>query len=58
MNSPLLVGVTTNLTHSPEWDEISEDGKDFIKKLMTEADQRMSAKAALEHPFITKNVEK
>eukprot|EP01126_Amoeba_proteus_P041020 TRINITY_DN4400_c0_g1_i8.p1 TRINITY_DN4400_c0_g1~~TRINITY_DN4400_c0_g1_i8.p1 ORF type:complete len:831 (-),score=192.34 TRINITY_DN4400_c0_g1_i8:633-3125(-) len=37
---------------SPEWDDISENAKDFIRSLMTESDKRMSAAQALKHPWL------
>eukprot|EP01127_Copromyxa_protea_P015823 TRINITY_DN4610_c0_g1_i3.p2 TRINITY_DN4610_c0_g1~~TRINITY_DN4610_c0_g1_i3.p2 ORF type:complete len:433 (-),score=99.92 TRINITY_DN4610_c0_g1_i3:26-1324(-) len=40
---------------SPEWDDKTDDCKDFIRKLMVESDQRMSAVDALQHPFIKNN---
>lgn len=60
MSSPLQVClVLEDFTHvTLEWDDKSEHAKDFIKKLMTESDQRMSAKDALEHPFIKENIGK
>eukprot|EP01127_Copromyxa_protea_P017740 TRINITY_DN5451_c0_g1_i3.p1 TRINITY_DN5451_c0_g1~~TRINITY_DN5451_c0_g1_i3.p1 ORF type:complete len:556 (-),score=102.81 TRINITY_DN5451_c0_g1_i3:123-1790(-) len=40
---------------SPEWDDYSEEAKDFIKCLLIEDTKaRMTAKQALDHPFIKK----
>lgn len=36
----------------PDWDEISESAQDFISRLLIDHDSRMSAKEALEHPWI------
>ena len=42
-----------------EWDIISHDAKDLIKKLLIkDTDKRYSAKQALEHPWIVKNKNK
>ncbi|KAG4090790.1 Pkinase-domain-containing protein [Neocallimastix lanati (nom. inval.)] len=42
---------------SPEWDEISDNAKDFINRLLTiDPLKRMSAKEALEHPWISTEV--
>jgi len=39
--------------HSPEWDEVSEIGKDFIRKLIVvDPSKRMTPNQALQHPFI------
>jgi calcium-dependent protein kinase len=39
----------------PEWQRVSEEGKDFVKKLMTkDVEQRLSAGQALEHAWIAK----
>jgi len=39
---------------SPYWDDISEEAKDFIRKLMcVNVDQRLTCNCALEHPWIT-----
>lgn len=39
---------------SPFWDKVSENAKDFIKKLLNiKGSERMKADEALEHPFIT-----
>ena len=42
--------------HEPYWDNISEDAKDLIKKLLV-ADpvKRLSAEEILKHPWITQN---
>ena len=38
---------------SPYWDEISNDAKDFIRRLLTKKPRdRMSAVEALQHPFL------
>jgi calcium-dependent protein kinase len=43
---------------SPDWDEISKDGKDFIKKMLTHnPEKRPSAEQLLAHPWFT-NAEK
>ena len=42
-----------------EWDTISNDAKDLIKKiLIKDIDKRYSAKEALSHPWIVKNKNK
>ena len=39
--------------HSPEWDSVSPDAKDLIDQMLTvNADRRISAEAALAHPWI------
>eukprot|EP01127_Copromyxa_protea_P013917 TRINITY_DN3790_c0_g1_i2.p1 TRINITY_DN3790_c0_g1~~TRINITY_DN3790_c0_g1_i2.p1 ORF type:complete len:630 (-),score=179.93 TRINITY_DN3790_c0_g1_i2:74-1963(-) len=43
---------------SPEWDEVSEEAKDFIRRLMTDANTRMSSKEALKHPWLTERIKK
>lgn len=43
---------------SPEWDEVSEPAKDFVRRLMTESDKRMSSAEALEHPWLVENLKK
>eukprot|EP01128_Nolandella_sp_AFSM9_P012011 TRINITY_DN887_c4_g1_i1.p1 TRINITY_DN887_c4_g1~~TRINITY_DN887_c4_g1_i1.p1 ORF type:complete len:863 (+),score=241.71 TRINITY_DN887_c4_g1_i1:178-2589(+) len=37
---------------SPEWDEVSDSGKDFVKSLLCTADDRLSAEEALKHPWM------
>jgi serine/threonine protein kinase len=39
----------------PEWDEVSDDAKDLVKKLLTfDPARRISAAEALQHPWIKK----
>lgn len=39
---------------SPDWDEVSEDAKDLVRKLLTvDRSQRLTATLVLEHPWIT-----
>jgi len=39
--------------HSPEWDEVSPVGRDFISKLLViDPEKRLSPEEALRHPFI------
>lgn len=39
---------------SPEWDDISENAKDLIKKLLTlNIAERLTADEALSHPWMT-----
>uniref|UniRef100_A0A6B2LAQ8 non-specific serine/threonine protein kinase n=1 Tax=Arcella intermedia TaxID=1963864 RepID=A0A6B2LAQ8_9EUKA len=37
---------------SPEWDAVSEDAKDFIRQLLVEMDDRLTAKEARLHPWV------
>jgi len=37
---------------SPEWDEKTDESKDFVRSLMSEAEQRNSASQALGHPWL------
>src|SRR5690242_10402036 len=42
---------------SPEWDEISSDGKDFVAAILLEDPaQRLTAAQCLAHPWIVNNV--
>lgn len=42
---------------SPEWDDIPKEAKDFIDKILKEfPEERMTAKEALSHSWIVKNV--
>jgi calcium-dependent protein kinase len=42
---------------SPEWDDISDEAKDFIRKLLDrDPDRRPTAAQALHHPWISKHV--
>ena len=42
--------------HEPYWDNISEDAKDLIKKLLvSDPKKRLSAEEILKHPWITQN---
>lgn len=43
---------------SPEWDDVSELAKDFVRRLMTDADKRMSSKETLEHPWMLEHIKK
>lgn len=50
-----LDGRLREVTVEPEWDEISEDAKDLVRKLLTHNyDKRISAEQALSHPWIAK----
>jgi len=40
---------------SPEWDEVSDLGKEFVQSLLCEADKRLTARQVLEHPWIVKH---
>eukprot|EP01126_Amoeba_proteus_P027380 TRINITY_DN2718_c0_g1_i3.p1 TRINITY_DN2718_c0_g1~~TRINITY_DN2718_c0_g1_i3.p1 ORF type:complete len:406 (-),score=69.13 TRINITY_DN2718_c0_g1_i3:125-1342(-) len=43
--------------HSPEWDEVSEISKDFIRKLLVvDPAKRMTGAQALNHPFLKEAV--
>jgi serine/threonine protein kinase len=43
----------------PEWSEVSDEAKDFIKKiLVVDAGKRMSASDCLAHPWITQGAKK
>lgn len=35
-----------------EWDDVSNEAKDLIKKLVTKPERRFSAEEALQHPWI------
>lgn len=38
--------------HSPYWDDVSEEAKDLVKKLLTvEPSQRITLEEAKEHPW-------
>jgi len=37
---------------SPEWDDISDGAKDFVTKLLSEYEDRLTAKQARKHPWI------
>ena len=37
-----------------EWDEISKEAKDLIKKLITKPEKRLTAQEALEHKWFKK----
>ena len=40
---------------SPEWDAVSEDAKDFIRKLLVKDNhQRMTAEQCIQHPWLQK----
>jgi serine/threonine protein kinase len=39
---------------SPDWDSVSEEGKSFIRALLTTDEKRMSAEDALKHPWMLK----
>ena len=41
-----------------EWDDISKEAKDLIKKLITKPERRLTAQEALKHPFIRKRCDK
>ncbi len=42
----------------PEWEEISPEGKDLVKKLLTyDPNSRISAADALQHPWIRMHAE-
>ena len=41
-----------------EWDDISKEAKDLIKKLITKPERRLTAAEALKHPFIRKRCDK
>jgi calcium-dependent protein kinase len=44
--------------HGPHWKHISKEGKSFIKKLLVvNSDDRMSAKEALNHPWLKSNTD-
>ena len=41
---------------SPEWDDYSDDAKNFISSILKEdPTQRLTARQALDHPFIAKH---
>ena len=42
----------------PIWDDVSDEAKMFISKLLCSEEHRMTAKKALKHPWIKKNIEK
>jgi serine/threonine protein kinase len=42
----------------PEWEEVSEEAKDLIKSLLTNENDRLTAKQALKHPWIKNNTKK
>lgn len=42
----------------PVWDDVSDEAKMFISKLLCSEEHRMTAKKALKHPWIKKNIEK
>lgn len=45
------------VNYDDPWKVISDEGKDFIKKLLVKnPDQRMTAKQALMHPWIANNL--
>jgi len=41
-----------------EWEYVSEEAKDLINKLLTNENDRLSAKQALKHDFIKNNIQK
>jgi len=41
-----------------EWDEISKEAKDLIKKLITKPEKRLTAQEALDHKWFKLNAEK
>lgn len=38
-----------------EWDEVSKEAKDLIKKLIAKPEKRLSAEEALDHKWIKKH---
>ena len=43
----------------PEWTDVSEEAKDFIKKiLIVDPTKRMTAEEALQHPWLTQGTKK
>ena len=43
--------------HSPYWDNVSENAKDLIKKLLiVEPEKRLSTEEILKHPWLTQTV--
>lgn len=43
----------------PEWDEVSDEAKDLVRKLLTfDPAKRISAADALQHPWIKKQAAK
>lgn len=42
----------------PVWDDVSDEAKMFVSKLLCSEEHRMTAKKALKHPWIKKNIEK
>ena len=45
------------LIDEPEWEQVSSEAKDLIKKLLTyDSDKRISAHDALAHPWLKKMV--
>ena len=52
----LIVGTGNLVWKSPQFDTVSEEAKDLIKKLIVvEPEDRWTAKQALEHPWIKKH---
>jgi calcium/calmodulin-dependent protein kinase I len=44
--------------HSPYWDNVSENAKDLIKKLLVvQPDKRLSTEDILKHPWLAQNIE-
>jgi len=47
----------TEVSYDDPWKVISDEGKDFIKKLLVkDPEDRMTAKQALMHPWIVNNL--
>lgn len=41
-----------------EWNEVSEEGKDLVKALLTNENDRLTPKQALKHPWFKMNLKK
>lgn len=50
-----MVRYEVNKSEEPEWDEVSDEAKDLVKKLLAyDPAKRISAADALMHPWIKK----
>ena len=45
--------IDLNFVLEPEWDEVSEEAKDLVRRLLTfDPSKRISASDAIQHPWI------